>query len=50
MYLKNAGLNIVASIFSTQILFDLIDKTITVLLVLAILKALPRNIKVTNGI
>ena len=29
MYLKEAGVNIVASIFSTQILFDLLDKSIT---------------------
>lgn len=45
MYLKEAGVNIVASIFSTQILFDLVDKGITVLLVLTILKAVPTNIK-----
>lgn len=48
MYLKEAGVNIVTSVFSTQILFDLVDKSITVLLVLTILKALPANIKVTN--
>lgn len=41
MYLKEAGVNIVASIFSTQILFDLLDKSITVLLVLTILKSFP---------
>lgn len=50
MYLKEAGVNIVTSVFSTQILFDLIDKGITVLLVLTILKALPANIKVTSGV
>lgn len=50
MYLKKAGVNIVASIFSTQILFDLVDKGITVLLVLTILKAVPTNIKVTNRV
>lgn len=50
MYLKEAGVNIVASIFSTQILFDLLDKSITVLLVLTILKSVPKNIKVTNRI
>ena len=50
MYLKEAGVNIVASIFSTQILFDLVDKGITVLLVLTILKAVPTNIKVTNRV
>jgi energy-coupling factor transport system substrate-specific component len=50
MYLKEAGVNIVASIFSTQILFDLLDKSITVLLVLTILKSVPKNIKVTNGV
>ena len=49
MYLKEAGVNIVASIFSTQILFDLLDKGITVLLVLSILKSLPTNIKVKSG-
>ena len=50
MYLKEAGVNIITSVFSTQILFDLIDKSITVLLVLTILKALPTNIKVTNEV
>ena len=50
MYLKEAGVNIVTSVFSTQIIFDLIDKGITVLLVLTILKALPANIKVTSGV
>ncbi|WP_133015307.1 ECF transporter S component [Clostridium cuniculi] len=50
MYLKEAGVNIVTSVFSTQILFDLIDKGITVLLVLTILKALPANIKVTSRV
>ena len=50
MYLKEAGVNIVASIFSTQIVFDLLDKSITVLLVLTILKAVPTNIKVTNRV
>ena len=50
MYLKEAGVNIVTSVFSTQILFDLIDMGITVLLVLTILKALPANIKVTSGV
>lgn len=50
MYLKEAGVNIVASIFSTQILFDLLDKSITVLLVLTILKSVPKNIKVTNRV
>ena len=41
MYLKEAGINIVASIFSTQILFDLLDKSITVCLVLTLIKAFP---------
>lgn len=50
MYLKEAGVNIVTSVFSTQILFDLVDKSITVLLVLTILKSLPANIKVTNRV
>lgn len=44
MYLKEAGINIVASIFSTQILFDLLDKSITVCLVLTLIKALPVRI------
>lgn len=50
MYLKEAGVNIITSIFSTQILFDLLDKTVTVLIVLSILKALPKNIKISIGI
>ena len=48
MYLKEAGVNIVTSIFSTQIIFDLVDKAITVLLVLSLIKSLPNNIKVGN--
>ena len=48
MYLKEAGVNIVTSIFSTQIIFDLVDKAITVLLVLSLIKALPNNIKINN--
>ena len=44
MYLKEAGINIVASIFSTQILFDLLDKSITVCLVLTLIKAFPSKI------
>ena len=48
MYLKEAGINIITSIFSTQIIFDLVDKAITVLLVLSLIKALPNNIKINN--
>ena len=48
MYLKEAGINIITSIFSTQIIFDLVDKAITVLLVLSLIKSLPNNIKVGN--
>ena len=43
MYLKEAGVNIVASIFSTQILFDLLDKSITVVIVMNIMKILPKT-------
>lgn len=52
MYLKEAGVNIVASIFSTQILFDLLDKSIAVSLVLALIKALPNRLggAVKNGV
>ena len=50
MYLKEAGVNIIKSIFSTQILFDLLDKTVTILIVLSILKSLPKNIKISIGI
>ncbi|MCI9304820.1 ECF transporter S component [Clostridium sp.] len=50
MYLKEAGVNIITSIFSTQILFDLLDKTVTILIVLSILKSLPKNIKISIGI
>ena len=45
MYLKEAGVNIIASIFSTQIFFDFLDKGIAVLLVLTLIKALPANKK-----
>lgn len=45
MYLKNVGVNIVASVFSTQILFDLLDKTSTIFIVLILIKSLPNNMK-----
>lgn len=45
MYLKNVGVNIVASVFSTQILFDLLDKGATIFIVFMLIKSLPRNIK-----
>lgn len=43
MYLKEAGVNIVSSVFSTQILFDLLDKSIAVFIVLTLIKALDKN-------
>lgn len=53
MYLKNVGVNIVASVFSTQILFDLLDKAATIFIVLILIKSLPYNMKekmsVING-
>lgn len=45
MYLKEAGVNIVTSVFSTQILFDLLDKAMAVFLVLTLIKALPKDMK-----
>ncbi|WP_291652055.1 ECF transporter S component [Clostridium sp.] len=45
MYLKNVGVNIVASVFSTQILFDLLDKSSTIFIVLMLIKSLPNNMK-----
>lgn len=45
MYLKNVGVNIVASVFSTQILFDLLDKGATIFIVFMLIKSLPSNIK-----
>lgn len=45
MYLKETGINIVTSVFSTQILFDLLDKAIVVSLVLTLMKALPNEMK-----
>ena len=50
MYLKNVGVNIVASVFSTQILFDLLDKATTIFIVLILIKSLPNNIKEKIGI
>ncbi|SCK01881.1 Protein of uncharacterised function (DUF3816) [uncultured Clostridium sp.] len=43
MYLKETGVNIVSSVFSTQILFDLLDKSIAVFIVLTLIKALDKN-------
>ena len=45
MYLKESGINIVTSVFSTQIIFDLIDKAIAVVLVLASIKNIPVSVK-----
>ena len=50
MYLKNVGVNIVASVFSTQILFDLLDKTTTIFIVLILIKSLPYNMKEKIGV
>ncbi len=47
IYFKNVGVNIVASVFSTQILFDLLDKATTIFLVLTLIKSLPNNMKET---
>lgn len=43
MYLKEAEINIVISVFSIQILFDLLDKTIAIFIVLSLIKALDKN-------
>ena len=45
MYLKEAGVNLVTSVFSTQILTDILDKSVAVMLVLGILKTIPASIK-----
>ncbi|MGG7212657.1 ECF transporter S component [Clostridium nigeriense] len=50
MYLKNVGVNIVASVFSTQILFDLLDKAATIFIVLILIKSLPYNMKEKIGV
>ena len=50
MYLKNVGVNILASVFSTQIVFDLLDKSCTILLVLMLIKSLPINMKEKIGV
>lgn len=45
MYLKEAGVNIITSVFSTQILTDLFDKIIVISLVLYSIKIIPENLK-----
>ena len=45
MYLKEAGVNIVASVFSTQIVSDILDKAIAVALVIKIMDIIPKNLK-----
>ncbi|MEG1287015.1 MAG: ECF transporter S component [Clostridium sp.] len=45
MYLKEAGINIITSIFSTQILTDLLDKAIVVSLVVYSIKIIPVSLK-----
>lgn len=47
IYLKNLGLDLVPSVFITQILTEFIDKMIIVLLVLNVIKFLPNNFKRT---
>lgn len=49
-YLNNVGVNIVASVFSTQIIFDILDKAATVFIVLTLIKALPINMKEKLGV
>lgn len=44
-YLKETGVNLVTSVFSTQILTDILDKSICVILVLTILKGIPNRLK-----
>lgn len=43
--LKNSGISIITSVFSTQIFTDLLDKAISFGVVFAIIKMLPVNIK-----
>lgn len=43
--LKNSGVNIVTSVFSTQIFTDLLDKGISFFVVFTILKAMPNRLK-----
>ncbi len=45
MYLKEAGVNIITSVFSTQILTDLLDKAIVISLVIYLIKIIPVNLK-----
>lgn len=45
MYLKEAGIGIVKSVFSTQVFTDLIDKGIAVSLVISIINTMPFEIK-----
>lgn len=43
--LKNSGINIITSVFSTQIFTDLLDKGISFFVVFTILKAMPNSLK-----
>lgn len=45
MYLKNMGLGLVPSVFITQILTEFIDKMLIVVLVLNIIKVIPKSFK-----
>lgn len=47
--LKNSGISIITSVFSTQIFTDLLDKAISFGIVFAIIKMLPENIKSKSG-
>ena len=46
MYLKEAGVNVITSIFSTQILTDLLDKIISINLVIYLIKIIPLSLKI----
>lgn len=48
MYLKEAGVNIITSIFSTQILTDLLDKVIVISLVIYSIKIIPESLKIRH--
>lgn len=44
--LKNSGINMIASVFSTQIFTDLLDKFVIFGLVFGIIKTIPSNVKI----
>ena len=47
--LKNSGVNIITSVFSTQIFTDLLDKAISFFIVFTVLKAMPNSMKINLG-